>query len=111
MKACKNASKSLGAFDQLDAGQGENTLFGYGDGVGAHFDGTLAAVLDELDSSYADAYAEDLNETDSIGNTVNIRLAMYTPLYYLLESEEGYETSTGGFGQESYRGIVRFRQR
>ncbi len=94
VNACKNASKSLGAFDQLDAGQGENTLFGYGDGDGAHFDGTLAAVLDELGSSYADAYEEDLNETDSVGNTVDVRVDMYTPLYYLLESEDGYGTST-----------------
>ncbi len=80
--------------DALDAGQGENTLFGYGDGEGAHFDSTLAAVLDELGSSYADACEEDLNEADSVGNTVNVRVDMYTPLYYLLESEEGYETST-----------------
>ena len=32
--ALKNASKSIAAFDQLDRGQGENTLFGYGDGNG-----------------------------------------------------------------------------
>ena len=94
VNACKNASKSLGAFDQLDAGQGENTLFGYGDGEGAHFDGTLAAILGELDSSYADEYAEDLSRTDSAGNTADVRVDMYTPLYYLLESEEGYGTST-----------------
>ena len=41
VKAFKSASKNLGAFDQLDAGQGENTLFGYGDGSGAHFDAVL----------------------------------------------------------------------
>ena len=29
VKALKNASKSIAAFDQLDRGQGENTLFGY----------------------------------------------------------------------------------
>ena len=44
VKAFKSASKNLGAFDQLDGGQGENTLFGYGDGSGAHFDSTLAAT-------------------------------------------------------------------
>ena len=33
-QALKNASKSIAAFDQLDAGQGENTLFGYGNGNG-----------------------------------------------------------------------------
>ena len=90
--ACKPASKNLGAFDQLDGGQGENTLFGYGNGEGAHFDAALAAILDELESSYAADYAADLAKTDSTGNTVDTRLKMYTPLYYLLESSEGYGT-------------------
>lgn len=94
VKALKNASKSLGAFDQLDAGQGENTLFGYGDGSGAHFDSTLANILSELGNEYADEYLQDLLKTDSAGNTAETRVDMYTPLYYLLENEEGYETST-----------------
>ena len=94
VKNLKTASKNLGAFDQLDGGQGENTLFGYGDGNGAHFDQTLADILKELGSDYASAYSEDLEKTDSAGNTVGTRVDMYTPLYYLLESEKGYGTST-----------------
>lgn len=94
VSAFKTASKNLGAFDQLDAGQGENTLFGYGDGNGAHFDQTLADILSELGSDYASEYSEDLEKTDSAGNTVSTRVDMYTPLYYLLESQEGYETSS-----------------
>jgi len=94
VSAFKTASKNLGAFDQLDAGQGENTLFGYGDGNGAHFDQTLADILEGLGSEYSSSYAEDLEKTDSVGNTADTRLNMYTPLYYLLESEEGYGTST-----------------
>ena len=89
----KTASKNLGAFDQLDGGQGENTLFGYGDGSGAHFDSTLASILKELGNEYASAYESDLNKTDSAGNTVDVRVNMYTPLYYLLESSDGYQTS------------------
>ncbi|MCR5174911.1 MAG: tannase, partial [Oscillospiraceae bacterium] len=92
--AFKSASKNLGAFDQLDGGQGENTLFGYGDGEGAHFDATLAEILSELENSYAADYAEDLARTDSVGNNAETRLNMYTPLYYLLESSEGWQTST-----------------
>ena len=92
--ACKSASKNLGAFDQLDGGQGENTLFGYGNGNGAHFDAYLAAILEELGSEYAASYAADLEKRDSAGNTVDYRVKMYTPLYYLLESSEGYQTST-----------------
>ena len=93
VSALKHASKNLGAFDQLDAGQGENTLFGYGDGNGAHFDQTLADILNELGSDYASAYTEDLEKTDSAGNMASTRVDMYTPLYYLLESEDGYNTS------------------
>lgn len=91
--ACKSASKNLGAFDQLDGGQGENTLFGYGDGNGAHFDAALSDLLSAQGSSYASDYAEDLTKTDSAGNTVDVRLKMYTPLYYLLSSQEGCGTS------------------
>lgn len=94
VSALKNASKNLGAFDQLDGSQGENTLFGYGDGNGAHFDQTLANILSELGSDYASEYAADLEKTDTAGNTASTRLDMYTPLYYLLESEEGYGTGT-----------------
>ena len=92
--ACKSASNSVGAFDQLDGGQGENTLFGYGDGNGAHFDAILADILNALGSDYAADYAEDLAKQDSEGNTVDYRVNMYTPLYYLLESSEGYQEST-----------------
>ena len=91
--AFKSASKNLGAFDQLDAGQGENTLFGYGDGNGAHFDSYLSSILKEIGSEYATNYQTDLEKKDSVGNTVDVRLKMYTPLYYLLESSEGYNTS------------------
>lgn len=92
--ACKSASKNLGAFDQLDAGQGENTLFGYGDGAGAHFDAYLAAILNEIGNDYAADYAVDLAKQDSEGNTVAYRVNMYTPLYYLLETSAGYQTSS-----------------
>ena len=89
----KTASKSLGAFDQLDRGQGENTLFGYGDGNGAHFDGYLEEVLNDIGSSYTADYTSDLSKEDSAGNTAEVRVDMYTPLYYLLDSSEGYKTS------------------
>lgn len=94
VSALKNASKNLGAFDQFDGGQGENMLFGYGDGSGAHFDSVLAGILSDLGSEYARAYADDLTRTDSVGNTVDVRLNMYSPLYYLLESGGGYGTSS-----------------
>ncbi len=90
--ALKQASKSLGAFDQLDRGQGENTLFGE-NGEARHFDAMLANILDDLGSSYADEYAADLARTDSLGTDIGIRLSMYTPLYYLLPSQGGFSQS------------------
>ena len=94
VKAFKPVSKNLGAFDQLDRAQGENTLFGYADGSGAHFDSILAGILSDLGSSYAESFAEDLSRADSAGYTARQRLNMYTPLYYLLESSEGCGSST-----------------
>lgn len=93
VSACKNASKNLAAFDQLNGGQGENTLFGYGDGKGAHFDAVLADILQNIGSRYAADYANDLAKTDTCGNTAAVRLNMYTPLYYLLKTQAGYRTS------------------
>ena len=94
--ACKNSSKSLGAFDQLDASQAENTLFGYGDGEGAHFDSILADLLSENDygTDYTDDYSEDLSKTDALGNTVDYRSNMYNPLYFISDYYDGYGTST-----------------
>lgn len=91
-KAMKAATKSIGAFDELDAAQGENTLFGYGDGNGAHFDSYLAEIV--KGTSYESAYTADLAKTDSLGVSVTDRVNMYTPLYYLLQSYKGYGTST-----------------
>ena len=96
VKACKNSSKSLGAFDQLDASQAENTLFAYGDGEGAHFDSILSQLLSENDygQDYAEAYTEDLAKTDALGNTVEYRSNMYNPLYYISDYYDGYQSST-----------------
>lgn len=92
-EAVKPVSKELGAFDQLDGGQGENTLFATGDGEVGHFDTTLADILEELGSENVDDYTEALAVLDSVGNTVATRLNMYSPMYYLRSDSEGYETS------------------
>ncbi len=88
---CKSASKSIGAFDDLNGEQGENVLFGYGDGSGAHFDPIMAELL--KDTEYGEAYAEDLTKTDSQGNTVDYRMNMYNPLYYTMQYYDGYGSS------------------
>lgn len=91
VKTCKKANKEIGAFDDLNAAQAENILFGYGDGTGAHFDFCLAKLL--KGSEYETPYAEDMAKKDALGNTVDARVNMYNPLYYLCDYYEGYETS------------------
>ena len=90
-QALKSASKSIAAFDQLDAGQGENILFGYGDGSGAHFDAILAELV--AGSEYEEAFITDLSRQDALGNTVDVRVNMYNPMYYLSPAYAGYQTS------------------
>lgn len=91
VQALKTASKSVGAFDDLNGTQGENVLFGYGDGQGAHFDSVMAVLLEGTE--YGDAYAADLQRTDAQGNTVDVRVDMYNPMYYLSSHYNGYQSS------------------
>ena len=90
-EALKKASKAIAAFDQLDCGQGENILFGYGDGSGAHFDAVLADLV--AGSVYEEAFRADLVKRDSVGNTVAVRLNMYNPMYFISPYYAGYQTS------------------
>ena len=91
--AVKVASKGIAAFDQLDASQGENTLFGYGDDTGAHFDATLADILETIGADDAADYSDDMTRVDALGHSVADRVKMYSPLYYLLASSEGYQST------------------
>ncbi len=89
--ALKIASKDLGAFDALDESQGENILFGDGDGTGGHFDAIMAELL--AGSDYETAFIEDLARTDALGTSVTERVNMYNPLYFLSAYYDGYQTS------------------
>lgn len=91
VSALKIASKDLGAFDALDESQGENILFGDGDGSGGHFDAILASLLTGTD--YETAFTEDLTRADALDNSVEYRVNMYTPLYYLCDYYDGYGTA------------------
>ena len=44
-------------------------------------------------TEYGDAYAADLSKTDALGNTVDERLNMYNPMYYLDDYYEGYRSA------------------
>lgn len=91
VSAMKIASKNLGAFDALDESQGENILFGDGDGEGEHFDAVMAKLL--VDSDYGAEFEEDLKRTDALGTSVEDRVNMYNPLYYLSNYYQGYKSA------------------
>jgi len=100
----KNPSKSVGAFDDLNRSQAENNVFGNDENDSLHFDSALASLLatnqqkyaaySDWSASYVDAYAADLQATDKLGNSIQARLDMYNPMYYLLPYYGGYQTST-----------------
>lgn len=100
----KTPSKSVGAFDDLSRGQAENNVFGNDESDSLHFDSILANLLaqnqekyatySDWDASYVDAYATDLQAVDKLGNSIQNRMNMYNPMYYLLDDYDGYQTST-----------------
>ena len=92
VSAFKPATKGIGAFDALDASQGENILFGYSDGKGAHFDQILAKLV-ENNTTYSQSFKNDLSKKDYLGNTVDYRVNMYNPMYFLVDYYDGYQTS------------------
>jgi len=100
----KSPSKSVAAFDDLKRGQAENDAFGNDTNDTLHFDSVLATLLatnqteyatySDWDAAYVDAYATDLKAVDKLGNTIEYRMNMYNPMYYLLPYYAGYQTST-----------------
>jgi hypothetical protein len=101
---CKTATKGVGAFDELDRGQGENNLLGNGQSQSKHFDAVLAKLLkdnadkysacSDWNASYVTDYETDLAWTDSLGTSMQTRLDMYNPMYFLSPYYDGYQTST-----------------
>ena len=86
---CKKASKPVAAFDKLEKGGHE--LFNTGDGETTHFDSVLYEII--KGSSYEEDFAADLESTDALGNSIEYRLNMFSPLYYLMEANSGYQAA------------------
>ncbi|MCD8199506.1 MAG: hypothetical protein LUD25_00860 [Coriobacteriaceae bacterium] len=103
IKACKPASKDVGAFDDLNRSQAENKVFGNGEENALHFDAYMASLLadnaeryatcSDYDDSYVSAYAGDLDNVDALGVASDIRQNMYNPVYYAGSGFEGYKTA------------------
>ncbi|MCD8075909.1 MAG: leucine-rich repeat domain-containing protein [Lachnospiraceae bacterium] len=108
----KQASKDVGAFDDLGETQAENYVFGNGLNAGAHFDSIMANLLltnyttyAAADSSvsasdvyaYATAYQSDYESytaSSLLNYSSQYRQNMYNPMYYLCQDYSGYGTST-----------------
>jgi hypothetical protein len=105
----KKASKGLGAFDDSDAkGSPENTVFGISDTAG-HFDKYLAELVNTYASSYYSNFTSDLASTnvDAVGKSVQKRLMMYTPHYFLIDNNTYY--GGGGSGSSDVAPYWRIR--
>ncbi len=99
-KAYKNATKGLGAFDNYTKGRTSagNQLFDP-DGEWAHFDKYLAEIVGLYAPSYKGDFDTDLAKVDKFGRDVDTRVAMYTPMFYLMDNSKYYEG--GGLGSST----------
>jgi hypothetical protein len=94
----KKAANGLGAYDNYVAkGDAGNELFGIS-GKKGHFDQYLAEIVNIYAPSYYADFTSDLasNNLDAMGKTVQERLMMYSPLFYLIDNNTYY--SGGGNG-------------
>ncbi len=99
----KNASKSVGAFDDLSRSQAENYVFGDSQNDALHFDAAMAAILEEnqdkysqysdFDPQYVTDYQEFKNSVDDWGSDSLTRQNMYNPMYFLSDYYEGCGSS------------------
>ncbi|MBQ8482082.1 MAG: hypothetical protein IJ532_06065 [Alphaproteobacteria bacterium] len=82
----------LASSDGIDKEKSENLLFGMGNGDKRHFDFYTARVM--KNSAEGKDFSSDLYKQDKMGYITLKRANLYNPLYYLLSSYEGYNTST-----------------
>lgn len=107
VSAYKKASKGLGAFDgYASMSNPENTLMGIS-GTAGHFDSYLANIVKTYASSYYSSFTSCLANVDALGKSVQTRLNMYTPLYYLISNSSYY--NGGGSGSSDVAPYWRIR--
>lgn len=96
------AEQAVPAFDAVDRSSKTNQLFGVGEESTLHFDGMAGervaanadayASMDGWNESYATAWQDDLEKTDSLGTDMATRVSMSNPLYFLSGTYDGYGT-------------------
>lgn len=90
----KQATKSVGAFDDLQKAQAENLLFGNGQNDALHFDGNMPYFMEkrqntyknysDYDDSIRQAYEGDMNNVDALHVDTLTRQLMYDPMTFIL---------------------------
>lgn len=90
----KQATKSVGAFDDLQKAQAENLLFGNGQNDALHFDGNMTYFMEkrqntyknyrDYDDSIRQAYDGDMNNVDALHVDTLTRQLMYDPMTFIL---------------------------
>lgn len=99
----KNATKNVGAFDDLDRGQAENYVFGDSQNDALHFDAAMAELLErnqekysqysDFEPQYVTDYQEYKDSVDDWGSDSLTRQNMYNPMYFLSDYYDGCGTS------------------
>lgn len=100
----KQASKAVGAFDDLQKAQAENRLFGSGKDNALHFDGPMTFLMEkrkdtyknysDYDDSIRRAYEGDMNNEDALHTPSLARQLMYDPMTFVLVPEGEKKPST-----------------
>ncbi len=99
----KRAAKDVGAFDAIDRSSLENQLFGVEDAGSLHFSSMMRDIIVQGSEKYGKAkgyaascakdWTDDLDVLDGLGTSMQTRMGMFNPLYFLCESYEGTGSS------------------
>ena len=103
VRNAKQAAKDVCAFDDLARSSVENQLFGTDEVGTLHFSRMVCDLLEEGQESYSQAsgwnesvveeWAQDLETLDSLQTSMDVRMGMFNPLYYLSGHYQGFGTA------------------
>lgn len=100
----KSAAKGVGAFDAPDRSTVENQFFGTDEVGSLHFSKMMGDRITASQSSYAAGsgwneafakdWAEDLKKVDTLKSSMETRMNMVNPLYFVSGHYEGFGTAS-----------------
>lgn len=96
----KTAAKGVGAFDAPDRSTIQNQLFGVDDVGSLHFSRMMSDQIVQSRESYAEGedwddefvqdWTSDLTERDALDTSMDMRMNMFNPLYFLCGYYQGF---------------------